>query len=558
MQEYMTAKISAISNLVSVIVGEQLPYLGDPFTIPGSFHAGQFDIFEGGMGQGISYSDVSPGNNGNFRPNENVDASLDASEGETVGWISSGEWLEYTIDVQQQGYYSLAFRYASGNNNGGGPFQLELNGEVIKSGITVGYTGDWGTWATKNVTDIPLKVGKQVLRIFFSEGEFNLGKLTFTYGSPLLYDQPIADAGDNILVVLPNSTTNLDGTNSIDSSGNVLSYSWTQVYGPSTLTFSDPQIAQPSISTLVEGVYLVKLVVDNGMYSDEDEIYIISSNDSNVAPKVSIITPNNEAEYLEGDQITISATASDLIGFVERIEFYADSQLLGTDNTSPYSIDWTPPAVGVYDITAVAFDNDSSSTTSAVVEVTITPAPSCFGTSFNGDFSYQFSDDDNNPTITFIPSGSGVGTPTCILYYGTNPGSLPGYGVTPNVPFQLNASEGDKIYFYYTYSFPGAVEKNNADNKDSYVIGSCRTTSIDDLSSGLPVKYYPNPVTSILNLELPIGKNNVSVYDLAGKLIDSFIVSEQFEQYNMSELPSGLYLFNILNNGKSASIKVVK
>ena len=34
-------------------------------------------------------------NEGGFRPNEYVDAVSDTNEGATVGWISSGEWLEY-------------------------------------------------------------------------------------------------------------------------------------------------------------------------------------------------------------------------------------------------------------------------------------------------------------------------------------------------------------------------------------------------------------------------------------------------------------------------------
>ncbi|MEZ4850579.1 MAG: glycosyl hydrolase [Bacteroidia bacterium] len=434
-----------ISNIVKVLVGEQLPYLGDPIIIPGSFYAGHYDIFEGGIGQGIAYNDISPNNEGGFRPEEYVDAAIVANEGETVGWISAGEWLEYTVDVQQPGNYSLSFRYACGNNNGGGPFSLALNEEVVKSGISVNYTGNWNVWNTKTVSNIPLKSGKNVLRITFDNGELNLGKLTFSYQGPLSYDQPVADAGGNILVVLPNNTATLDGSNSNDPGGNALSYEWEQIYGPSVLNFSNPQIAQPNISTLVEGVYLVKLTVDNGSYRDEDEVYIISSFDSNVAPKVSIITPGNDAQYLEDEVITLFASASDLIGEVVRVDFYADNQLIGTVNSVPYKIDWTPATIGEFDITAVAVDDDSSATTSKVVSIEVLEAPSCRGTAFNGDFDYEFSDDDNNPTITFIPSLAGMGSPTCILYYGTDANSLPGYNVTPNVPFQINASEGEKI-----------------------------------------------------------------------------------------------------------------
>ncbi|MEM9985600.1 MAG: glycosyl hydrolase, partial [Bacteroidota bacterium] len=156
-----------ISNFVEVLVGEQLPYFGEPSAIPGVIEAAHFDFFEGGKGQGISYQDVSAGNNGDFRSGEDVDAVELANEGATVGWISAGEWLEYTVDVQQAGEYKLDLRYASGNQAGGGPLRIESDGEVISSGNTFTYTGDWDEWRTKSISAVPLKSGRQVLRVYF-------------------------------------------------------------------------------------------------------------------------------------------------------------------------------------------------------------------------------------------------------------------------------------------------------------------------------------------------------------------------------------------------------
>jgi endoglucanase Acf2 len=547
----------AISNLVTVIVGEQLPFLGSPPEIPGSIQAGHFDIFEGGIGQGISYSDVSPENIGDFRETEYVDASMDFAEGAFVGWIANGEWLEYTIDVQQAGNYSLVFRYACGNQSGGGPFRMESDGVLIKSGITVNYTGDWSAWSNKTVNDIPLKSGTQVLRLFFENGELNLGNMTFTYSSPLSYDQPVADAGANILVQLPATTTTLDGSNSTNPGTAVLSYNWTQVYGPSTLVFSNTQIAQPGLSGLVEGVYKIVLTVDNGSYADTDDLYVISTTSNNVPPSVSIFSPANNSEYLEDETIMISALASDLIGTVDEVEFFVDNVSIGTDTQFPYESSWTP-GIGQYSLTAVATDNDGSSTTSEVVNVTIEPAPPCYATSSNGEFDYEWSPDDNNPTITFIPSLPGMGSPTCILYYGTNPGALPGYPVTPNVPYQISASEGELIYFYYTYSYPGQGEHNNSANKDSYVVGSCKVLSIDPLEEDMQVKYYPNPVTDILNMEFPVGKNDVNIYDYTGKVIANFASANKYLSYDMSKFESGLYLFKVVNGTGSKVFKVIK
>jgi hypothetical protein len=547
----------AISNLVTVIVGEQLPYLGLPSNIPGTIEAGHFDIYEGGVGQGISYIDVSQNNEGDFRTSEYIDASMDFNEGAVVGWIASGEWMEYTIDVQQAGYYTLVFRYACGNQSGGGPFQLELDNEVVKSGISVSYTGNWDSWTSKTVTDIPMKGGKQILKVFFEHGELNLGEMTFTYSSPLSYDQPVANAGDNILVMLPGNTTALDGSNSSNPGSSTLNYSWEQIYGPSTLTFSSTQASQPTISTLVEGVYLIKLVVDNGIYQDEDEVYIISSYSNNVPPKVSIYSPADNAEFIEDDMIVISAIASDLIGYVVDVEFFVNGLSLGTASQFPFVVNWNPP-IGQYSIVAKATDNDGSFTESQAVEVTVSEAPSCYGTSYDGEFDYEFSPDDNNPTITFIPSLPGMGNPTCILYYGTNTGLLPGYPVTPNVPYQISASEGTLIYFYYTYSYPGQGEHNNSAHMDSYEVGSCKLNSMPQSDNEFTVKFYPNPVSDNLNIEFPSGNNIVTVYNCSGKMISNFTVSNEYFNFNMRSFSRGVYIFRVVNNNDIATFRVIK
>tara|TARA_A100001015_G_C15023940_1_gene729452 strand:- start:22 stop:2676 length:2655 start_codon:yes stop_codon:yes gene_type:complete len=52
-----------VSNIVTVIVGEQRPYEGIN-ALPGEIQAGLYDVYEGGNGQGISYSDVSANNEG--------------------------------------------------------------------------------------------------------------------------------------------------------------------------------------------------------------------------------------------------------------------------------------------------------------------------------------------------------------------------------------------------------------------------------------------------------------------------------------------------------------
>ena len=372
-----------VTNSVDVIVGNQLPYGGTAWAIPGIIEAGKFDIFEGGKGQNIAYLDGTTANLGDFRMDEAVDASTNVSEGATVNNIAAGEWLEYTVDVAQPGLYSFAFRYASGNSAGGGPFLLELDGQAISAAITVPSTSttSWNVWATKTVPNIPLTPGKHILRVAFSAGEFNLAKMTFTRTGDLTYSYPTAVAGPNLKVILPLTSTTIDGSASTESAAKTLTYSWTQNYGPSVVQFSNAAAAISTISGLAEGMYSLKLTATNtDLRSDDVELLVLVTNTANALPTISLITPEANATFTEGDPVSITANASDFDGTIQQVSFYQNDILISTDTSAPYAATWNPVA-GNYALTAKATDNAAAISTSQTVNVTIAPKMVCIETS---------------------------------------------------------------------------------------------------------------------------------------------------------------------------------
>ncbi len=168
------------SNVVEIQVGDQKPFGDVAHAVPGTIEAAHFDYFEGGLGQNISYFDTSVGNNGDFRASEYVDSQAVTNEGNTVGWIAAGEWLEYTISVQSTGCYTVNMRYASGNSNGGGPMHFEVDGQKVSEDIVFGSTGDWGAFNSKSA-NVELTQGTHVLKLVVGQGEFNLGRMEFSY-----------------------------------------------------------------------------------------------------------------------------------------------------------------------------------------------------------------------------------------------------------------------------------------------------------------------------------------------------------------------------------------
>ncbi len=92
---------------------------------------------------------------------------------------------------------------------------------------------------------------------------------------------------------------------------------------------------------------------------------------ANLPPSVSITNPGNGASFNAPANITISASASDSDGTVAQVQFFANSTLLGTDTSSPFSFNWNNVSPGNYTLTARATDNGGAVTTSAGVDISV-------------------------------------------------------------------------------------------------------------------------------------------------------------------------------------------
>ena len=96
---------------------------------------------------------------------------------------------------------------------------------------------------------------------------------------------------------------------------------------------------------------------------------------SNIPPVVSITTPPDGTNIVSPDApvtLQLTASASDYDGSVTNVEFYAGATTLGQVSTSPYTLLWTIPASGSYQLTAVATDNQGATTVSAPVGISAT------------------------------------------------------------------------------------------------------------------------------------------------------------------------------------------
>ena len=85
---------------------------------------------------------------------------------------------------------------------------------------------------------------------------------------------PVAQAGADAFVVLP-ANLSLNGLQSSDPDGMIVSYRWRKISGPASHLFSDSTIANPTVQNLTAGSYTFALTVtDNKNASAADSISI--------------------------------------------------------------------------------------------------------------------------------------------------------------------------------------------------------------------------------------------------------------------------------------------
>ncbi|MGW0908622.1 glycoside hydrolase family 48 protein [Streptomyces sp. NPDC002853] len=99
-------------------------------------------------------------------------------------------------------------------------------------------------------------------------------------------------------------------------------------------------------------------------------------------PPITVLTsPKAGAVYSAGDAVPLAATAAAADGAsVDKVEFYDDSTLLGTDTTAPYGLSADTLAAGTHSLYAKAYDSQGASGESTPVGITVAAGPALVAT----------------------------------------------------------------------------------------------------------------------------------------------------------------------------------
>jgi len=328
-----------------------------------------------------------------------------------------------------------------------------------------------------------------------------------------------------------------------------------------------------SITVSAAGNYSVSVTSGGCTSALSDETTVIV----NPIPATPTISASGVTAFCQGGSVTLTSSAS--------------SGNIWSNGETTQSITVSTP--GTY---SVSVNNGCASASSAGIIVTVTASPSTPTISASGSTTFCQGESvtltsssatgnvwSTGETAQSITVSTGGTYTVAVTNSGCSSAVSAGTTVTVN-PFptdevtqNLGVITATQIgAAYQWYSCPntligGATNQTYTpsiigDYRVEVTLGSCTATSdciavttLGNTNFNLnKFEFYPNPVTSILNIEYTAEFMNVEVFNMLGQKVLAKNVNADTTQIDMSHLPSATYLVKVSAENVSKTIKVVK
>ncbi|MEO8584317.1 MAG: PKD domain-containing protein, partial [Flavitalea sp.] len=291
----------------------------------------------------------------------------------------------------------LPVAHAGGNINittGTGTATLDASSSTDADGKIVRYvwkklsgpdagtiTNSFGSNSTTTVTDLNVPgIYTYAVYVVDDRAAFTSDTITVTVaaGSTVPNVLPVAKAGTDVNLTLPENNTTLDGSNSTDADGSIISYYWSKVSGPAA-NISDPNKKTTNVLSLVAGTYVFKLkVIDDKGGSSEDQITVNVKAIPPPVNKLPVAKAGNDLTItLPNNKITLNGNgSSDPDG---TISSYSWTKITGPNqyviaNPNSANTDVTKLTEGTYAFKLRVTDNKGAVDADTIM-VTVNPAP---------------------------------------------------------------------------------------------------------------------------------------------------------------------------------------
>jgi RHS repeat-associated protein len=308
-------------------------------------------------------------------------------------------------------------------------------------------------------TFVPAVVGLYVVQLIVNDGYVDSQPATMTVTATSPNQPPVVNAGPNQTISLPATTATLSGSVTDDGLPNgTLIITWTQISGPGTVTFSNPNQSTTQATLPVVGSYVLQLSASDSQLSSSATI-TVTLTAANQPPSVSA-GPSQGIFYPQTSAILNGSASDD-----------------GLPAGSHLTVQWSK-LVGPG---TVAFSQPTQTSTQATF-------------SLPGNYVLQLSASDGQYTstgttlVTFVgPAGGALsvdaGSTQTILY--PNSAALTGSVSDPFLP------PGGAVAVQWTQiSGPGTATFNNANSLTSSVsfskpgVYDLQLSATDGISSG--------------------------------------------------------------------------
>lgn len=313
---------------------------------------------------------------------------------------------------------------------------------------------------------------------------------------------------------------------------------------------------------------------------------------------VNLTNPLNNESFDQGNVVQLQATASADQGEITKVEFLIDDQKISEDTTKPYSINWTPEALGTYKVKAIAYKTGGEYTTSEEVSVTIKEADkfnltmdtyrlqnvatgefltatttaqpvkmnnlsvgidkqwNFFKTTIEGEDFYNI---DSNQSGILRATGSNFAAGAFLVVSTSKSPTVKDsdkiwkihYNET-NETFRIEAGSSGR-YMYHDEDgniYSKTADENEKRSQWNAISSSITLSTQDNFEKASLVKIYPNPTkgnfTVIVN---NTSKFNITILDILGKIVYSNSVnSNKIEINRNTYFTSGLYIVKVTSN----------
>ena len=276
----------------------------------------------------------------------------------------------------------------------------------------------------------------------------------------------------------------------------------------------------------------------------------------NLSPTVTLTSPTTGATF--ASNTTLTATASDPDGSISQVNFYVAKagsragtylgfQLVGSDNTEPYSVNWNNASGGNYIIKAEAIDNCGQiavhSTTTVYVLETFTvviTSPSLrqevgAGTGYNIAASVVRFTSRTVSKVEFFANDVKLGEDATAPYnYQWNNIPVGTHIITAKATDNLGAVwTSQQVFIIADGTIPTRTNSNRVNNSSMFNVS-------------------PNPSNNQVSLNSNIyaeGEYLISITDITGKVVlaktSNYVKGENSENLNIASLPKGIYIVRL-------------